>query len=58
MLYLVFLLGIIAVLILDSIHILVAILILLVARISTTSLRTVFTSQKSLRRDYFQNNES
>ncbi|MEZ9275064.1 hypothetical protein AB4121_06565 [Vibrio sp. 10N.286.54.B2] len=58
MLYLVFFLGIIAVLILDSIHILVAILILLVARISTTSLRTVFTSQKSLRRDYFQNNES
>lgn len=55
-LYLIFFLGIVAVLFVKSIHILVAILILLVARISTTSLRTVFTSQKALRRDYFANN--
>ncbi|WP_216712987.1 hypothetical protein, partial [Photobacterium sanctipauli] len=53
-LYLIFFLGIVAVLFVKSIHILVAILILLVARISTTSLRTIFTSQKALRRDYFQ----
>ncbi|AJR09517.1 hypothetical protein C9J03_02490 [Photobacterium gaetbulicola] len=56
-LYLIFFLGIVAVLFVKSIHILVAILILLVARISTTSLRTVFTSQKALRRDFFVNHE-
>lgn len=54
-LYLIFFLGIVVVLFVKSTHILVAILILLVARISTTSLRTVFTSQKALRRDFFVN---
>ncbi|MGF1889744.1 hypothetical protein L4D13_27020 [Photobacterium profundum] len=52
-LYLIFFIGIVIVLLTQSIHILLAIFMMLVSRITNTSLRTVFTSQRVLRRDYF-----
>lgn len=52
-LYLIFFIGIVIVLLTQSIHILLAIFMMLVSRITNASLRTVFTSQQVLRRDYF-----